>query len=137
MQGASFGLPATASSAAAFLADGKTVTLSATVSVPWVFWNCGLLTDGGFSAMSEVETPTQWASCVSPTVLLLVFGFLVDFHPAGMSDRVSRSLRAWVREASRSSSRPPLSPTTRAAPSAEQAGRHESHRGAPAASGQR
>src|ERR1700677_1698721 len=92
-----FGLVAMATSAVAFLADGNSVTLSVTSSVPWAFWNWGLLTDGGFSVMSDRATPMQWASCVSPRVLLVLV-FLVDSQPAGMSDRTSRSFRAWVRD---------------------------------------
>src|SRR5271170_7753764 len=94
MQPAILGLAAMAYSVAAFLADGKTVTLSVTSRVPCVFWNWGLFTDGGFSVINEVETPMQWASCLSPTVLLLLFGFLVDVHPAGMSERTSSALCA-------------------------------------------
>src|ERR1700678_2940469 len=77
-------LLAMATSAAAFFTEGNTVTLSVTSSVPCAFWNWGLLTDGGFSVMSDRVTPMQWASCVSPRVLS-VLGFLVDFQPAGMS----------------------------------------------------
>src|ERR1700722_6277821 len=101
MQGEYFGLLPMASSAAAFLADGNTVTLSATSSVPSAFWNSGLLTDGGFSVISDLATPMQWASCVSPRVSSLVLGFLVDFQPAGMSARTRRSFRAWVGDVAR------------------------------------
>src|ERR1700734_2614365 len=49
--------------------------------------------------MSEEETPMQWASCLLPRLLLsLALGFLVEGHPAGMSERTSRSLRAWANE---------------------------------------
>ena len=44
------------------LADGNTVTSSSIVSVPVLFWNCGLLTDGGFSLISDVVTPMQRVS---------------------------------------------------------------------------
>src|SRR5580700_10866924 len=49
--------------------------------------------------MSAEETPMQWASCLLPRLLLLLaFGFLVEVHPAGMSERTRRSFRAWANE---------------------------------------
>src|ERR1700734_1377752 len=77
MHPGSFLLDTVANSAAAFFAEGNTVTLSLTVSVPALFWNCRLFTDGGFSLTREVATPMQRASWVSPTVLFGLLGVLV------------------------------------------------------------
>src|SRR3974390_1526416 len=84
-----------ANSCAAFLAEGKIDTLSFTINVAPRFWNCGLVTDGGFSAMSELATPMQRASCAAPGVVL-VFGALVFVQPDGMWERTSNALRAWA-----------------------------------------
>src|SRR5579871_3317530 len=96
MQPGVFLFAAVPSSASAFLAEGKTVTLSLTVSEPDLFWNCGLLTDGGFSLISETATPMQCASCASPTVVFGLLGAFVLSHPDGMSESTRRDLRAWA-----------------------------------------
>ena len=96
MQRGVFVLVTMAYSAAAFAVEGKTVTLSVTICRPSLSPNCGLLTDGGFSATRLVATPMQRASCVVPTLLLSSVVFLLLFQPAGMSVRTSRARCAWA-----------------------------------------